>query len=76
MWKQIKAGSLGAALRPPMGPGQGPLKLASFSISDTEFGVSRKEDLHNDRKWSNVYNAHFLIIKLMIKKVKDCLINL
>ena len=24
MWKQIKAGGLGAALRPPMGPGQSP----------------------------------------------------
>jgi hypothetical protein len=37
----------GAALRPPMGPGgEAPGSWGVFSISDTEFGVSRKGDLH------------------------------
>jgi hypothetical protein len=44
MWTQMKAGGLGAALRPPMGPGQSPGggpggeapgSWRVFSISDT-----------------------------------------
>jgi hypothetical protein len=52
MWKQIEAGGLGAAFRPPMGPGQSPGGGSGgdapgnwrvFSISDTASGISRKE---------------------------------